>query len=56
MSCTTPKIMGDGDAAGVRKSDAELRDALNGAIADMLHDGTYRKIEAKYFDFDMYGK
>ncbi|SAK80619.1 ABC transporter substrate-binding protein [Caballeronia ptereochthonis] len=50
------KIMGDGDAAGVRKSDPELRDALNGAIADILRDGTYRRIEAKYFDFDMYGK
>jgi lysine-arginine-ornithine-binding protein len=50
------KIMGDGDAAGVRKSDPELRDALNGAIAEILRDGTYRKIEAKYFDFDMYGK
>ncbi|MDQ0622733.1 ABC transporter substrate-binding protein [Paraburkholderia graminis] len=50
------KIMGDGDAAGVRKSEPQLRDALNGAIAELLKDGTYRKIEAKYFDFDMYGK
>jgi lysine/arginine/ornithine transport system substrate-binding protein len=50
------KIMGDGDAAGVRKSDPELRTALNGAIGEILRDGTYRKIEAKYFDFDMYGK
>lgn len=48
--------MGDGDAAGVRKSDPELREALNGALAEMLRDGTYRKIEARYFDFDMYGK
>jgi lysine/arginine/ornithine transport system substrate-binding protein len=29
---------------------------LNGAIAQNLRDGTYRKIEAKYFSFDMYGK
>jgi lysine-arginine-ornithine-binding protein len=50
------KIMGDGDAAGVRKSDPELRDALNGAIAEMLRDGTYKQIEARYFNFDMYGK
>jgi lysine/arginine/ornithine transport system substrate-binding protein len=50
------KIMGDGDAAGVRKSDADLRTALNGAIAAMLRDGTYQKIQSKYFDFDMYGK
>lgn len=51
-----PQIMGDGDAAGVRKTDPDLRDALNGAIAQILKDGTYRKIEARYFDFDMYGK
>jgi ABC-type amino acid transport substrate-binding protein len=48
--------MGDGDAAGVRKTDPDLRDALNSAIAEMLHDGSYRRIEAKYFDFDMYGR
>jgi len=51
-----PRIMGDGDAIGVRKGDADLRDALNGAIAEILRDGTYKKIEAKYFNFDMYGK
>jgi ABC-type amino acid transport substrate-binding protein len=50
------RIMGDGDAAGVRKTDPDLRDALNSAIAEMLHDGSYRRIEAKYFDFDMYGR
>lgn len=49
------KIMGNGDAAGVRKSDADLRDALNRAIAQIRTDGTYNKIQAKYFDFDMYG-
>lgn len=49
-------VMGDGDAAGVRKTDPDLRDALNSAIAEMLHDGSYRRIEAKYFDFDMYGR
>ena len=26
-----------------------------GAIADMVKDGTYRKIASKYFDFDVYG-
>ena len=40
----------------MRKSDTDLREALNGAIADILRDGTYRSIEAKYFQFDMYGK
>ncbi|GLU33656.1 ABC transporter substrate-binding protein [Trinickia caryophylli] len=51
-----PVIMGDGDAAGVRKSDRDLLTALNGAIAQILRDGTYKRIERKYFDFDMYGK
>ncbi len=49
-------IMGDGDAAGIRKGDSDLRDALNTAFADLLADGSYKKIEARYFDFDMYGK
>lgn len=50
-----PKIMGNGDAAGVRKADTDLRDALNRAIAQIRGDGTYDKIQSKYFDFDMYG-
>ncbi|MBN6732820.1 ABC transporter substrate-binding protein [Burkholderia multivorans] len=50
-----PKIMGNGDAAGVRKADTDLRDALNRAIAQIRSDGTYNKIQSKYFDFDMYG-
>ena len=37
-------------------SHADLRDAMNVAIAEMLRDGTYKRIEAKYFSFDMYGK
>ncbi|MGI4984684.1 MAG: ABC transporter substrate-binding protein [Janthinobacterium lividum] len=49
-------IMGDGDAAGVRKSDPDLRQALDGAIAGILADGTYQRIEKRYFNFDMYGK
>ncbi|MGI4857195.1 MAG: ABC transporter substrate-binding protein [Janthinobacterium lividum] len=51
-----PTIMGDGDAAGVRKTDSDLRQALDGAIAGMLVDGTYQRIEKRYFNFDMYGK
>ncbi|WP_442878661.1 transporter substrate-binding domain-containing protein [Burkholderia sp. 1B3(2022)] len=49
------KIMGNGDAAGVRKADTDLRDALNRAIAQIRSDGTYNQIQSKYFDFDMYG-
>lgn len=28
---------------------------INKAISDMLNDGTYKKLEQKYFDFDIYG-
>ncbi|MEO5321735.1 ABC transporter substrate-binding protein [Mesorhizobium sp. CC13] len=39
----------------VRKGDP-LREKLNAAIAAIVADGTYAKINAKYFDFDIYGK
>ncbi len=39
----------------VRKDDEELRKKLNAAIDAIVADGTYAKIVAKYFDFDIYG-
>ncbi|GLS29268.1 polar amino acid transport system substrate-binding protein [Mesorhizobium albiziae] len=39
----------------VRKGDDALREKLNGAIDAIVADGTYGKIVAKYFDFDIYG-
>ena len=39
----------------VRKEDNELREKLNAAIDAIRADGTYDKIVAKYFDFDIYG-
>ena len=42
-------------AIGLRKEDADLKAKIDKAIADMIKDGTYKKIEAKYFDFDVYG-
>jgi lysine/arginine/ornithine transport system substrate-binding protein len=42
-------------AIGLRKEDADLKGKIDKAIADMIKDGTYKKIEAKYFDFDVYG-
>lgn len=47
------QTLGVGVSAGLRKEDAKLRDALNKAIADMLSDGTYRKINEKYFPFPL---
>ncbi|RUW17387.1 transporter substrate-binding domain-containing protein, partial [Mesorhizobium sp. M1A.F.Ca.IN.020.06.1.1] len=34
--------------------DAALRDRLNAAIDAIVADGTYKKIQSKYFDFDIY--
>ena len=53
---TDPKWFGDGAGSAVRKDDNELREMLNKAIAQIRADGTYAKINAKYFDFDVYGK
>jgi len=51
-----------GDVAGtetetgiaVRLDDNALREKLNAAIDAIVADGTYKKIQAKYFDFDIY--
>ncbi|MEM5422017.1 ABC transporter substrate-binding protein [Paraburkholderia ferrariae] len=50
-----PKFFGQGDGLGLRKRDTELREAFNGALADILANGTYARINKKYFDFDIYG-
>jgi ABC-type amino acid transport substrate-binding protein len=45
------QTLGVGVAAGLRKEDAKLRDAMNKAFGDMVSDGTYKKINEKYFPF-----
>src|SRR5262249_13410234 len=35
----------------IRKTDSDLRDKLNAALKQILADGTYEKINAKYFPF-----
>jgi len=52
---TDPKWFGDGAGIAVRKGEDELRGTLNKAIKQILADGTYKKINDKYFDFDVYG-
>ena len=46
---------GPGAGMAVRKSDTELRDDLNRAIKALRKNGTYQKINAKYFEFDIFG-
>ena len=46
---------GPGAGMAVRKSDSELRDDLSRAIQALRDNGTYQKINAKYFDFDIFG-
>jgi arginine/ornithine transport system substrate-binding protein len=52
---TDPKYFGVGAGIAIRKTDPELKDALNKALAAIRSNGTYDKIAAKYFDFNVYG-
>lgn len=46
---------GLGAGIALRKGQDELRERLNAAIQKIREDGTYAEINAKYFDFDLYG-
>ncbi len=46
---------GEGAGIAVRKGEEELIAALNTAIQAIREDGTYKAINDKYFDFDIYG-
>jgi ABC-type amino acid transport substrate-binding protein len=47
------QTLGVGVAAGLRKEDSKLRNALNKAFGRMLTDGTYKMINGKYFPFPL---
>ncbi|NMM45948.1 ABC transporter substrate-binding protein [Rhodospirillaceae bacterium KN72] len=49
------EYFGEGAGIAIRKGEDELREKLNDAIDAIRADGTYDKIQAKYFDFDIYG-
>jgi len=50
------KFFGVGAGIALRKGDTELQSKLNAAIKGIRADGTYKKIQDKYFDFDVYGE
>jgi ABC-type amino acid transport substrate-binding protein len=50
-----PQWHGVGAGIAVRKGEDELRMALDKAIDQIRADGTYKTINAKYFDFDVFG-
>jgi len=47
------RTLGIGVSAGIRREDLKLREAFNKAIGGMLSDGTYKKLNAKYFPFPL---
>lgn len=48
-----PKFFGDGAGIAIRKSDNELREKLNAALARIKADGSYDAINAEYFPFSI---
>ena len=50
-----PKIFGHGAGIALRKGEDELKLKLNLAIKTIRSNGVYKKIQDKYFDFDVYG-
>jgi arginine/ornithine transport system substrate-binding protein len=50
-----PKWFGYGAGIAIRKQDKDLAMQLNKAIAAIRANGTYKKIQDKYFTFDVYG-
>ena len=53
---TDKKWFGDGAGIAVRKADADLAAKFTAAIAGIRANGVYQKINAKYFNFDVFGK
>jgi len=51
-----PKWFGDGVGIAVRKQDIDLVEKFNMAIDKIRSDGTYKAIQDKYFDFNVYGE
>ena len=52
---TDKKYFGEGSGIALRKRDKALKEKLNKAILTLRANGTYDKIQKKYFKFDIYG-
>ena len=52
---TDRRWFGDGVGIALRKKDKDLLEMFNKAIEQIRADGTYKKIQDKYFDFNVYG-
>lgn len=50
-----PKWFGNGAGVAIRKEDKDLAALFSKAIDTIRADGTYKAIQDKYFDFDVYG-
>jgi arginine/ornithine transport system substrate-binding protein len=50
-----PKWFGEGAGIAIRKQDKDLAGQFNAAIKAIRADGTYKIIQDKYFNFDVYG-
>ncbi|MDB6445009.1 polar amino acid transport system substrate-binding protein [Pseudomonas sp. NFACC32-1] len=49
-----PVVESDKIGIAVRKGDNDLRNRLNAALKEIVADGTYKKINDKYFPFSIY--
>jgi polar amino acid transport system substrate-binding protein len=49
-----PKYAGQGAGIALRQEDDTLREAINKALDEIVADGTYKKINGKYFAIDIY--
>lgn len=56
LTYTDPKYFGEGVGIACRKKDKDLVDKFNKALAAIIKNGTYKKINDKYFDFNLLGK
>ena len=52
---TEIKYFGEGVGIACRKKDKDLVELFNKAIDQIRADGTYKSIQDKYFDFNVYG-